>query len=325
MSEQKTSKLQRFQLLRQSLLTNPMSLQEMIELYALHGVARSLRQIQRDLKELERHVVESEILNTFYVRKIKYYVLEKSDTETENQIPPVIKGFIHATNFYKPVITLHDEQKIALIQKAIATGKRIGVSKIINDETGDNAQFETKQIDLVPIELLHHRNNYYLGSYHLKGARIVFFNIKQMVSVFLNEKKGKAEQYWDAYTRELNSRFGITKNIDTVVYDIKIEIANVLVSFIKNHHWHPSQKITKEKNHYYLHLTCGINRELIGWLCLWMYNIKIIHPPILQDYYFKTLRKMQGNLEKQIPLVYRNIFVNEAEEIKIPIPEPKMN
>jgi hypothetical protein len=56
-----------------------------------------------------------------------------------------------------------------------------------------------------------------------------------------------------------------------------------------------------------------------------MYNIKIIHPPILQDYYKKTLRKMEQNTEKQLPLVYRNIFVNEAEEIRIPIPEPKMN
>jgi predicted DNA-binding transcriptional regulator YafY len=313
MSHYKITKLQRFQLLRQALLTNPMSLQEMIELYALHGVIRSLRQIQRDLKELEQFVNETEIIIPFFARKIKYYVLEK--LETEDQKLPTIKGFINTTNFYKPVITLHDEQKIALVQKAIANGKKIGISKIINDETGDNAQFETKQIELVPLELLLHRNNYYVGSYHLKRECIVFFNIKQMVSVFLLEKRGTPERYWEAYTQELNKRFGVTKNIDEKVYDIKIEIANVLISFIKNHHWHPSQKITKEKNHYYLHLTCGINRELIGWLCLWMYNIKIIQPPILQDYYKKTLRKMQSNIENQILLVYRNIFVNAAEEL----------
>lgn len=313
MSLHKIKKLQRFQLLRQNLLTQPMSLQDMIELYASQGVNRSLRQIQRDLKELEQYVLETEIVHAFFVRKIKHYVLEK--LESKNQTSPVIKGFINATNFYKPVITLHDEQKIALVQKAIANGKKIGISKIINDETGDNAQFETKQIELVPIELLLHRNNYYVGSYYLKRECIVFFNIKQMVSVFLLEKRGTPERYWEAYTQEVNKRFGVTKNIDEKVYDIKIEIANVLISFIKNHHWHPSQKITKEKNHYYLHLSCGINRELIGWLCLWMYNIKIIQPPILQDYYKKTLRKMQSNIENQIPLVYRNIFVNAAEEL----------
>ncbi|WP_396161753.1 hypothetical protein [Flavobacterium sp.] len=212
MSHQKISKLQRFQLLRQALLTNPMSLQEMIELYALHGVKRSLRQIQRDLKELEQFVNENEIIIPFFARKIKYYVLEK--LETEDQKSPVIKGFINTTDFYKPVITLHDEQKIALVQKAITNGKKIGISKIINDETGDNAQFETKQIELVPIELLLHRNNYYVGSYHLKRQCVVFFNIKQMVSVSLLEKKGTPERYWEAYTQELAIRFGVTKNID---------------------------------------------------------------------------------------------------------------
>ena len=81
MSHYKITKLQRFQLLRQALLTNPMSLQEMIELYALHGVIRSLRQIQRDLKELEQFVNETEIIIPFFARKIKYYVLEKLETE----------------------------------------------------------------------------------------------------------------------------------------------------------------------------------------------------------------------------------------------------
>jgi hypothetical protein len=313
MSSQKITKTQRFHLLRQALLTNPMSLQELLDVYQAHGTSRSLRQMQRDLKELEQHGVATESLYAFFVGKTKYYQLEKASEKERPQ--SLVHESIRPTNFYKPVITLHDEQKIALIQKAIANGKRIGVSKIINDETGDNAQFENKQVELVPIELLLHRNNYYMGGYQLKRECVVFFNIKQMVSVFLLEKKGTPERYWEAYTQEVNKRFGVTKNIDTKVYEIKIEIANVLISFIKNHHWHPSQKIIKEKNHHYLYFLCGINRELIGWLCLWMYNIKVIHPPILQDYYRKSLRKMQQNNEKQLPLVYRNIFVNEAEEI----------
>lgn len=311
MSHQKKTKLQRFQLLRESLLADPMSLQELIELYAFHGVNRSLRQIQRDLKELEHYVVGTEIIHTFFVRKIKYYLLEKSGTEAKTS--PTITDVVNTTQFYKPILTLEDEQKIAWVQKAITSGKRIGISKIINDETGDNAHFETRQIELVPLELLLHRNNYYVGAYHLKRECVVLFNIKQMVSVFLLDKKGNPEMYRDAYANERSNRFGVTKNIDNHVYEIKIEVAQVLITFIKNHHWHPSQKITKEKNHHYLHFTCGINRELIGWLCLWMYNIKIIHPPILQAYYQKTVRKMQANIDNQNPLVYRNIFVNESE------------
>ena len=212
MSSQKTTKTQRFHLLRQALLTNPMSLQELLDVYQAHGTSRSLRQMQRDLKELEQHGVATESLYAFFVGKTKYYQLEKASEKERPQ--SLVHESIRPTNFYKPVITLHDEQKIALIQKAIANGERIGVSKIINDETGDNAQFETKQVELVPIELLLHRNNYYVGSYHLKRECVVFFNIKQMVSVFLPEKKGTPERYWEAYTQEVNKRFGVTKNID---------------------------------------------------------------------------------------------------------------
>ena len=61
-----------------------------------------------------------------------------------------------------------------------------------------------------------------------------------------------------------------------------------------------------------MYLTCGINRELIGWLCQWMYNIKIIAPAVLKTHYTKALQKMSQNHQKETPLVYRNIFENNA-------------
>jgi hypothetical protein len=57
-----------------------------------------------------------------------------------------------------------------------------------------------------------------------------------------------------------------------------------------------------------LHLKCGINRELIGWLFQWLYNIRIIEPKILEDYYQKTIDEIQKNSISDKMLVYRNIF-----------------
>ena len=53
--------------------------------------------------------------------------------------------------------------------------------------------------------------------------------------------------------------------------------------------------------------TCGINRELLGWLFSWMYNVKIIGPPELIDYYKKSLAKIT-QIHGSENLVYRNIF-----------------
>ncbi len=110
------------------------------------------------------------------------------------------------------------------------------------------------------------------------------------------------------FDQELQKRFGVTKNINNEVYDIKIEMSPVLAGFIKNHFWHPSQKFSKKNNNYSMHIKCGINRELMGWLFQWMYNIKIIQPPILIDYYQKTLEEMQKNSLSKKRLMYRNIF-----------------
>ena len=57
-----------------------------------------------------------------------------------------------------------------------------------------------------------------------------------------------------------------------------------------------------------MYLTCGINRELIGWLFQWMYNVKIIEPPILKKYYEKSLKQIIKVNQNNLPLMYRNLF-----------------
>jgi hypothetical protein len=50
---------------------------------------------------------------------------------------------------------------------------------------------------------------------------------------------------------------------------------------MKNHHWHATQKFPKKNGNTLMYLECGINRELLGWLFQWMYNIRVVEPEIL--------------------------------------------
>lgn len=58
-------------------------------------------------------------------------------------------------------------------------------------------------------------------------------------------------------------------------------------------------------------LNCGINRELIGWLFHWMYNVKIVEPPLLLEYYNKTMEEINSINSNKHTLVYKNIFNTE--------------
>jgi hypothetical protein len=74
------------------------------------------------------------------------------------------------------------------------------------------------------------------------------------------------------------------------------------------HFWHSSQSFKEQNGKIIMYLHCGINRELIGWLYMWMYNVRVVEPQILKDYYTKALKKItQVNNEVQ-PLVYQNVF-----------------
>ena len=42
----------------------------------------------------------------------------------------------------------------------------------------------------------------------------------------------------------------------------------------------------------------------------WMYNVRVIEPDILKTYYEKTIKEIQINNNSKLPLVYRNIFIN---------------
>ena len=212
------------------------------------------------------------------------------------------------TNFYEQKLSKVDTEKLEIIKNAIEGSKSIIVSNLINDETGDNYNFTTTNISFIPLKIIYHRNSLYVGGYNNKKNIVQIFGINQLQNITLSKAYKNKTELSDVLQTELMARFGVSKNIDSHVYDIKIEMSSVLAGFIKNHFWHHSQKYTKRNNNLILNLKCGINREMLGWLFQWMYNIRVIEPPILKEYYEKTLHEIQKNVTSKYPLVYKNIF-----------------
>ncbi len=136
-----------------------------------------------------------------------------------------------------------------------------------------------------------HRNNYYVGGCNVTQNRAVFYDLDQMEGVAILPETCKTNDYSNLVSKELASTFGVTKNINSNIYTIQIEISNILSEFIQNHTWHHSQQFEKKKEKTLLTLTCGINRAFFGWLLPWMYNIKIIEAKILRTYYEKPQKK----------------------------------
>ena len=265
----------------------------------------SIRQLQRDFKDIALLLSNNETLKSFRKDKLKYFFIEISESDfTSANENKTYKN----TNFYVQSKLKHIDFNLNAIENAIKESKSIVISEIKNDETGDNNNFETKNIHLQPIKIIFHRNSYYVGGYNLQKKCIQIFGIDQIKKVYLSNQCELLVETSKMFDDELNKRFGVTKNINEHTYKIVLEVSSVLSEFIKSHHWHATQKFSKKKGNTLLHIECGINRELLGWLFQWMYNIRVVEPEILKLYYEKTLNEIQNNNKSKATLVYRNLF-----------------
>ena len=269
----------------------------------------SLRQIQRDLVDIEKFLTNQEEMKTFRRNYLKYYYIQTNNiNESINK-----DDFVIETNFYTQKLIDNHLEKIELIKTAIKESKTILISNLMNDETGDNYNFTTINISFIPLKIINHRDTYYVGGFNNNKKCIQIFGINQLEKVIIEKNYKNQLELIEKLNIELYNRFGVTKNINSEIYTIKIEISSVLAGFIKNHHWHESQKFYKKAGNTLMVLNCGINRELLGWLFQWMYNIRVIEPKILKDYYEKTIKEIQNNSISKTPLVYRNIFIENEK------------
>lgn len=296
---------------RISILLNQLK-ESKLSAYDLHTIFKnkniniSIRQIQRDINELENYLDKTEILDKVKSEKKIFYFISKKSKLNADKLNSI------ETFFYYPIENEIDTS-INLFDTAINQRSAIIIRLIKNDLTGDNSNFEFEPFIFYPISIINHRNIKYIGGWNPQKKQIQIFGINQISEFSIEDKKFKLNKIKQKFHEELDKRFGVTKNIDENVYEIKIELSKVLANFIKSHYWHKTQKIIIKDNKTFLFLKCGINRELLGWLFQWMYNIRVIEPKILKDYYEKTIKEIQNNSVSKTPLVYRNIFIEKEK------------
>ena len=279
------------------------SYNELLSYFEKMNVSIGLRQLQRDIKDLELFLVKDERL---IKSRTKGNVLElqviKQDS-TKDQLHIVKSGF------KTPVNHKEFDERLKFFTDAITQNLPIRIHKLKNDATSFNAEFKDISFSLFPLQIIYHHSDYYLGCYITKTNEYAIFEINQLVNYKLSKKSNKYDYNklllgFNTYAKGL---FGVTKNVDDNIYRIKLEFSSVTGAYVENFVWHHSQKIKRQDNKVIMTLRCGINRELLRWIFSWMYNVRIIEPPELKVYYNRTLKEIQ-QINYNIPLVYRNIF-----------------
>ena len=133
----------------------------------------------------------------------------------------------------------------------------------------------------------------------------MLFEISRLVKVKIDDKTFDKKQLLKDL---LDNRFGITKNMDDKVYNIKLEFTNITGSLVQKYTWHHSQKFELQNGNHIMTLRCGINREFMGWIFQWMYNVRKMEAQALINSYNVCLNDIKFCQNSQNPLVYHNHF-----------------
>jgi hypothetical protein len=236
-------------------------------------------------------------------------LIQKSINENENQLSISQKeNQLVNTHFYEVTSDIVFNANIDDLIWAITNRKYIRIIELINDYTVDNHVFKTEIIDFAPISIIYHRGAFLVSGVESSKKNFLIYEIGQLKKIQLLKKNYNYEQFSKKIKVELDNRFGITKNVNNNVYHVVLEFTSVTGALVSKYFWHHSQHFEKKNGNWILTMKCGLNRELLGWIFQWMYNVRIIEPSILQDYYDKTLDEMITNRKSKKPLVYRNIF-----------------
>lgn len=158
-----------------------------------------------------------------------------------------------------------------------------------------------------PMKLVYHRGGFFVAGLIESDKRCLVLDIYQIQEYKLSNQTFPFKKELPIIENNLQGRFGVTQNISDMIYDVILEFSSTTGKYVMAHIWHHSQRfeVSADEN-LRLHLRCGINRELLGWIYMWMGNVKIVEPQILKNYFVEQTKLIQKAYESN-HLEYNNI------------------
>jgi hypothetical protein len=212
------------------------------------------------------------------------------------------------SNFYEVEHDKNYDDKIDAVIWCIANFKKLWIENLEGDATSISRKTNDKFL-FKCMKLIFHRGNHFVAGFSLPNDKFMIIDISKITSYEITDKSFIHKELSKLTEEHILKRFGVTQNIDDKSYDIILEISSVTGEFMKQYHWHPTQEFIKlPSGNWQLKLHCGINRELVGWIFMWMTNIKISKPLVLKNLFNKQLEEMKSIYANDKSLKYNNLF-----------------
>lgn len=162
-----------------------------------------------------------------------------------------------------------------------------------------------------PHALVSHRGSIFVTCTKDSNPTLYFFDLESIIAIKLSEGKFRKQIPKDEVEAFLSGRFGITSS-NGKTYKVRLafhpsdskSITGFKNPFIQKRSWHPKQQFMMDESGKYivLEFDSQLNRELVGWVMMWMDHVKILDPPELKHLVSEKLESMRRILEGADPM-----------------------
>jgi hypothetical protein len=159
-----------------------------------------------------------------------------------------------------------------------------------SDSVINNQEIPKINTPLIPYKIWYHRGNYSISLYSSIQKKAYTIEIDMIDSINYHSKHPK-----NIVIKELDElmSFGYHPSIVDGIQQIVLQFPSNPGEHIMNRFWHKSQRFEKLNDGTVLmYITTNINIEVIGWISMWLDNVKIIQPTSLKTYFEEKLNNM---------------------------------
>ncbi len=199
--------------------------------------------------------------------------------------------YLRRTNYLDIIYGETEHQQLEELIWALQNKRVLVITA--NEVNSSDAAFDKNAFPVTfwPFEMWFHFGRVYIAGLEAASKELFIYLINNQFLFEPTPDTFNRQKNFKTYLDQTTDRFGITQPISNKVYNIKVEFSegyglSSLKSFM-----HSSAVWKKLKNgNYMLHMTCSINRELIGFLGLSLDKVKVHSPNILRDLLIKKFR-----------------------------------
>jgi hypothetical protein len=196
--------------------------------------------------------------------------------------------YFEATSFGE--LIMNDKHKKVLFKMLyyFSNNCSIGVVRY-SDSVVQNSNIPQLNEELIPLKIWYHRGNYSLSFYSVKQEKIHTLELDMIDAINYHSKTAD----------KLNNKeiippaFGYHPPIVDGVFEIVLQFPPNPGEHIMNRFWHKSQRFQRlQDGTIQMHFETEINIELIGWISMWLDNVKIIKPEVLKNHFMVKLNNI---------------------------------